>query len=209
MFIGAPICFWLLHFSCIWHYHILNNHFKIHAACLLLHPVIDALIHIKGKYDPDPESIERIEIEVAPLCNSVTNREKVTNLYEAKFSIQFCSAVALTKGAVGNRELSETLHTGNHIKVLMQKVEIRVNPSQEESEADVFVYTNNDNKYHNHVSTPKGGPTNPVAFDDVFEKFKGLNEGLLSDHNIEEIGMTIKEIENLSNISDLVELCIF
>ena len=48
------------------HYQILKNSFKLYAACLFIHPVIDGLIWMREKYEIDPDFVERIELEVPP-----------------------------------------------------------------------------------------------------------------------------------------------
>ncbi|MBN1849579.1 MAG: MmgE/PrpD family protein [Deltaproteobacteria bacterium] len=190
-------------------YHVLHNHFKMHGACLLIHPAIDALIYIKEHFKPEPGSITSIEIEVAPLCLAVTNREKVTDSYEARFSIQFCSAVALQKGIVSPREVSGGLFWEADIKELMKKVNLTVNEQLEEWEADVVVRTRSGEEYRRHASNPKERLGDSSSFDDIMEKLRGLTMESLSADTIEEIGATVKHIDSLENISRLMDLCIF
>ena len=187
-------------------YHILNNSFKLYAACLLLHPVIDGLISIKGEYNPSLEMIDGIELEVAPLCLAVTNRPKVMNGFEAKFSLQFCSAVAIAKGRVGTREFAEELLKDACITKLMQKVEVKTNASLKETEANIMVRMSMGSNHSRHVSSPKGDPRNPLTFDDLLEKFRDLNHGSISEDKIEDIRGILLNLENIPNISRLVDL---
>ena len=190
-------------------YHILTNSFKLHAACLLLHPVIDGLLSIKREHNPSPEEIESIELEVAPLCLSVTDKPRVVDGVEGKFSLHFCSALAMTKGKLGNREFTDALVNDRRIRDLMKKVRVRGNLSLDEAEANVVVGVVNGRRYSRHITAPKGHPRNPMTFDEILEKFKDLNRGVISEERIAEIAEIVKNLQDLLNIRKLIELCDF
>jgi 2-methylcitrate dehydratase PrpD len=188
-------------------FHIMTTSMKLYAACLLLHPVIDGLLAIRDECGTEPKDIQRIELEVAPLCLSVTDNPKVQTDMEGKFSIQFCSALALAKGKVGSRNfLSDSLND-SQIRDLMQKVNAKTNPKLRETEAKMSVYTSEGLEHRRHVSSPKGDPGNPVAFDEIVEKFGDLNEDKLSKKNIQEIVACVRELEAVPDVGHLVRLC--
>ena len=188
-------------------YHILANCFKSYAACLLLHPVIDGLLSLKTEHDLTPGVIEKIELEVAPLCLSVTHKPKVASGTEGKFSIQFSSALAVARGKVGSREFVDEAVSDHSIQDVMQKVVVRSNVRLEETEANMVVHTSDGLRHERHVSVPKGDPKNPLTFDEILKKFKDLNSETFSEKRIEEIAETIWDLEKLRNTSRLIDLC--
>lgn len=190
-------------------YYILTNTFKIHAACLLLHPIIDGLLLLKQEHDLNPEHINHVELEVAPLCLSVTDKPKIIDATEGKFSIYFCAAQALISGKVGKREFTHAAVTDPAISVLMQKVRVKTNTSLKETEANVAVNTSNGKRYAKSVSTFRGEPDRPLGFNDIEEKFKDLNGGIFTKERMQTILTCIRNFHNLTDIAEFTGLCAY
>ncbi|MCK4795098.1 MAG: MmgE/PrpD family protein [Desulfobacteraceae bacterium] len=190
-------------------YHVLGNSLKLHAACLLLHPIIDGLLAIKTEFDFKPETIQRIKLEVAPLCLTVTDKPSIVDGAEGKFSLHFCAALAVMRGKVGSNEFTETMVNDPGIRNLMQKIEVKCNASLKETEADVVVYLAKDRRLAKHVSAPRGDPRKPLTFAEIEEKFKDLNRQVISEERIGEIAAAVATVEKMSNIAILVRLCCF
>ena len=188
-------------------YHILANSFKPHAACLLLHPAIDGLLSLKAEHNIVPRMIEKIELEVAPLCLSVTDKPKVASGMEGKFSIQFCSALAMARGKVSSGEFRDPAVGDPDIRNLMQRVAVRSSAALLETETNIVVHTTNGLRYTRRVSVPKGDPKNPLTFDEILKKFKDINSETFSDERIEDIAESVRNLDELPNIATLVGLC--
>lgn len=187
-------------------YHILTNSFKRHAACLLLHPVIEGLMLIVDEWADRPEKIDLIELSVAPLCKAVTDRPCAYTGTEGKFSIQFCSALILTKRKAGHKEFDDSVVQTQGFKELMGKVHIKSSDTLKESEADIAVYTSR-GTYAKHVSTFRGRPEGPLDFEDIAGKFTELSHDILPGKSIRAIVECVKNMESLAHAEDLVSLC--
>jgi 2-methylcitrate dehydratase PrpD len=144
---------------------------------------------------------------VAPLCFSVTHKPKVTSGTEGKFSIQFCTALAVSRGKVGNKEFVDEAVNDRYIQDVMQKVAVRSNPTLKETEANIVVHTSDGLRHERQVSVPRGDPKNPLTFDDILRKFKEINKEAFSEKRIEEIAGTIENLEKLKNTARLIDLC--
>lgn len=187
-------------------YHILTNSFKMHAACLLLHPVIEGSIFIANEWKERPEDVDRIEVTVAPLCRTITDRPRASTGIEGKFSIQFCTALALTKGKAGFGEFSDPIIQDPTFRKLMGKVRISSNAALKESEADVVVYTSKE-RYARHVSNFKGRQGITLGFSDIAEKFAELSRNVLADESAKAIVESVRNLESLTHAEKLVLLC--
>jgi 2-methylcitrate dehydratase PrpD len=190
-------------------YQVLRNSFKPYAACLLIHPVIDGLIRIREKYGVNPNSVERVDLEVAPLCLKVANRVDPRNVLEGKFSIYFCAALALAEGQVKESQFNEGMIHNDLITGLKRKINATRNDSLEESEANVRVQLKDGIQYSHYVDAPKGDPRNPLSFDDIIEKFKDLARPILSERRTNQIIVLVQNLEKLENFSKLIKLCRF
>jgi 2-methylcitrate dehydratase PrpD len=189
--------------------YILINTFKMHAACLLLHPAIDGLLSLRKEYGLKPEDIANVELEVAPLCLDVTDKPEVTNPTGGKFSIYFCAAQALMGGKVGSGEFTEAALNDPAIRKLMQKVRVKTNPSVKETETSVILQTLNGKRYTRHVSAFRGDPDNPLGFEDIEEKFTALNAGLFSAERMQAIADCIRDFDKLADIAGFPDMCSF
>ena len=67
-------------------------------SCRHTHPVIDGALELSGKLDGSP--IESIRIATYQAALDVCDRPVVGSEYEAKFSLQHCAAIALSRGKV-------------------------------------------------------------------------------------------------------------
>jgi len=77
------------------HYLILNTVFKCHAACQLTHGSIENMFKFTHEYKVAPDDVNRIEIQVSPVCLTVCNIQEPTTGLEAKFSLRTVAAMAL------------------------------------------------------------------------------------------------------------------
>jgi 2-methylcitrate dehydratase PrpD len=179
---------------------------KLYAACLLLHPVIDGLLSIKKECKTNPEDIQSVQLEVAPLCLAVTDNPIVRTGMEGKFSIHFCSALALIRGKVGSHDFLADSLNDPKIWDMMNKIKVKANPDLKETEAKITVYASRGSVNRKQVSSPKGDPANPVSFKEIVEKFEDLNQDKLSKKKIREIIACVRELESLSDIRRLMAL---
>ena len=102
-------------------YQVLKNSFKPYAACLLIHPAIDGLIWMREQGDFELDSVDQIDLEVSPLCMTVTDNSDPKNGLEGKFSIYFCAALALAEGKVQESQFTQEKINDHRIRDLHEK----------------------------------------------------------------------------------------
>ncbi len=188
---------------------VLKDSFKPYAACLLIHPVMDGLIWIKNQYQVPPHLIEKVYLEVAPLCLSVTDNASPKDGLEGKFSLYFCAAIAILHGQGKNNLFTDEAVQDPLVKDLMGKIKATSNPSREETEANVKVRLRNGTEFSREVFFPKGDSRNPMTFDEIKEKFRDMVEPVLSKKRTEQIVEVIQKFESLEDVNKLLKLCRF
>ncbi len=186
---------------------VLNVSFKPYAACLLIHPVMDGLIWIKNQYQVPPHLIEKVYLEVAPLCLSVTDNASPKDGLEGKFSLYFCAAIAILHGQGKNNLFTDEAVQDPSVKDLMGKIKATSNPSLKEIEANVKVRLRNRTEFSREVFFPKGDSRNPMTLDEIKEKFRDLVQPVLSKKRTEQIVEVIQGLESLDDVSKLLKLC--
>ena len=144
-------------------YDIMTNSFKPYAACLLVHPVIEALILLRKGHSFDAEEVGEIKAEVAPLALAVAGNAEPESGLKGKFSLQLAAALALRFGRAGNSLFTDEVVREPEIRKIMGKVAVRSNSDLTESEANVAVVLKDGRAYDVRVTSPKGDPATHSA----------------------------------------------
>jgi 2-methylcitrate dehydratase PrpD len=188
-------------------YEVLNNTFKPFAACLFTHPTIDALIQMRNKYHLKPEEVEEISCDVARFCLDAAGQAEPKTALAGKFSIYYCSALALAEGVAGEDMFTDRKVLDPRMTALRKKVKARGIPGYKDTEARVTVTTKGGKTYSIYVDTPKGDPRNPPTDKELEEKFRSLAPLILSQPQIDRLVKTIWKLDKVKNIRQLIRLC--
>ena len=188
-------------------WNILSNSFKLYAACLLVHPVVDGLILLRGKYELKSEEIEEIRVEVAPLNLAVTSNARPATGLEGKFSLSFAAALSVLFGHAGSTLFSNEVVHNPDVKRMMEKVTATSNSGIAETEANIMVRLKNGQVHRIRVTSPKGDPKNPLSFAEIQQKFGELALSVLPENRIGKIIERVRHLEDQKDISTVVRLC--
>lgn len=188
-------------------YEVLKDTFKPHAACLLSHPTIDAVIELRNKYNLQPEDVSEINCEVARFClDSAGQTEPKTGL-AGKFSVYFCAALALAEGAAGEDKFTDQKVLDPQMVALRRKVKAQIIPEFKDTEARVTITTKDGQKYTAYVTAPKGDPRNPPSDQELEDKFRSLAAFVLPEAKINRLAKAIWNLDEVKDIRNLIKLC--
>lgn len=181
--------------------------FKPYAACLLVHPVVDAMLAIRRDNRPKPDVIAKIDIRVAPLNLKVTGNCDPRTEFEAKFSLPAAAALALIYGNANNSLFTDSVVHDPRVRAIMDKVQAIADASMAETEAVVSVLMKDGHRYSSHVTAPKGNPENPMSFSELEAKVRDLTKKVLSRGAINRMIGVVATLEKLENTAELIRLC--
>jgi 2-methylcitrate dehydratase PrpD len=188
-------------------YEVLNDTFKPHAACLLTHPTIDAIIDLRRKYNLKPEEVGEIQCDVAHFClDSAGQVEPKTGL-AGKFSTYYCAALALAEGVAGEEMFTDRKVLDPRMVALRKKVKARIIPRFKDTEARVTITIKGGKKYSAYVDRPKGDPRNPPTDQELENKFRSLAAFALPKPKIDRLVKTLWKLEKVGNVRQLIRLC--
>lgn len=162
---------------------ILENSFKIHASCRHTHNAMDLMVELAKEKPLKLEDIDNIKVRTYQIAINITDNDEPTTQYASKFSLQFCTALALLKGRGGLDDFNEDTLWDEDIRTLMKRVEVVVDPEidgayPEKWGAIVEVRLKNGETITKETDYPKGDPENPVTADDLVNKFMDLAKRL-------------------------------
>jgi 2-methylcitrate dehydratase PrpD len=183
-------------------FEILRTSVKPHACCRYMQTPIDALCALSRQHDIRPEDVARIEVAVLeagwPLvCEPGARKYRPESIVDAQFSMPFGAAIAiLYRDASLERFTVENIQTPE-IRSLMEKVVLTKDPRIEagfpsEWAARVSVQLTNGRQYEGCVRNPKGDPENPLSWDELVGKFRGLARAVLPADRCDRIAAEVR-----------------
>ena len=98
---------------------------KKYPVCYAAHRVIDAVLQLRQRHGLRPEQVRRICPTLSHVTARVLHAHRPSSALEAKFSIEFACAMALTEGAVGLPQVTDAMVQRADIQSLMHQVEVR------------------------------------------------------------------------------------
>lgn len=186
---------------------ILENSFKVHASCRHTHHAMDLMIELAREKEIKMEEMERITVKTYQVAIDITDNKEPTTQYASKFSLQFCTALALLKGE-GSLEIfnDETLWDSD-IRELMNRIEIVVDPEinrqyPEKWGAVVEVELKSGETIQMGTDFPKGDPENPVSANDLLDKFHRLAVDW-PENESKALSETVMRLEQVESIKEL------
>ena len=125
----------------------------------------------------DLERLESVEVHTFTEAASIAGIERPRSLEEARFSLSYVVAAALTYGRLGLREMEAGLGDPRVARV-MERVTVKVEEEYDRafpSKQPSLVRVRSGGRTIEYlVETPPGDPENPVDLGDIVEKARGL-----------------------------------
>ncbi|MCE6078343.1 MmgE/PrpD family protein [Agrobacterium vitis] len=147
---------------------------KLYPCCSCTHRAIDGAIDLRQLHAPDPKTIEQITCTVREECTHYLRFPNPKTGIEAKFSMNYTVAVALSHGKVTLGDFETTAISRDEVAMLVPKVRMVV-PSDEKESGGVEVVLKDGRRFTTHRKIPRGAPEDPPTWDDVIGK---LRDGL-------------------------------
>ncbi|WP_156289631.1 MmgE/PrpD family protein [Oceanobacillus salinisoli] len=183
---------------------ILENGFKIHASCRHTHHAMDLMIELKNEKGITENDIESIRVKTYQVALNITDNDNPRTEYASKFSLQYCTALAIVKGEGRLDAFNEETLWDSTIRDMMKKVQVVVDPEIDSNYPEkwgvkIEVTLTTGETITKQTDYPKGDPENPVTGIDLRDKFLKLTNGLPSDVS----KFMINEILILENVNEV------
>lgn len=186
---------------------IMENSFKIHASCRHTHHAIDLIVAMMREQKISWRQIEKVCVRTYQVALTITDNPDPASVYAAKFSLQYCVALALVKGSAGLHDFSEEALYDPVIREVMQRVQVCVDPDiharyPQKWEASVELDLADGSTVCKHAEYPKGDPENPVTYAEIVQKFQALT----AEQPRDIVQHHLQMIEQLEHVSDVTML---
>jgi len=182
---------------------------KKYPSCYSTHTMVDSAIALAEEHDVVPEEIERVVCDVTGVAPDVLVFSRPTTPLQGKFSAQFCVATALVCRRLGLEHFSQETVDDPVIRYVMERVEMRRCPDLEGGPvlaSIVTVHLRDGREYSRRAEVPRGHWIEPLAWDEICNKFRMCASTVLPAENVEQIVEMAQDLESLEDINVLTEM---
>jgi len=185
---------------------------KPYPSGVVGHPAMDAMKVLVEKHDIQPEDVESVRVYTGenvitpgPLRILHANTE-----LEAKFCVPFQMASMILRRKAGLNEFTDEFVQTQECQDMQRRVTAELDPEIVALGKGVIVgrivLTTKDGKEYTETTAPeyRGGPKNPMTWDEVADKFKDCAQRVLSDQKTEAFLGLVKDFETLPDIKGVI-----
>ncbi|PBB41224.1 hypothetical protein CK222_24095 [Mesorhizobium sp. WSM3866] len=184
--------------------------FKKYPSCLDTHSAIDAVLELRNRHDIRPEDVKSIRCLLAPGVGGDLAYHAPKTPMEGKFSMEFCSAVALVRGRVSLAEFSQEVLNDPAVRRLIGISRLDFDPELTNRDprsfcaaARVEITLEDGQVVKKAVHHMRGHPENPMADWEFVEKFRDCGAAVLGPTQTDRALAAIEQLEELSDLGPL------
>jgi 2-methylcitrate dehydratase PrpD len=151
---------------------------KPHASCRHTHAPIDAALALRAQIGSS-DDIAAVRVDTYQAALTLCDRPDPRSAADAKFSLQYCVAMALLRGRVGLAEFAADALADPAARALLARVTVGVDAAREAAypatwSAGVSVQLRDGRRLDAAQDRPKGDPENPLSPQELEAKFRQL-----------------------------------
>jgi 2-methylcitrate dehydratase PrpD len=181
---------------------------KPYPSCALTHSAIDAVIELRARHRIDPAKVAAVEVGVNAVVPDVLRHSRPSNGLERKFSMQYCAAAALARGAVGLADFEDGPVRDAATRDLMERVTMVVDPTlpsdlEQHAWSRVSVRLSDGTALESKPRGASGHPSTPLSDAELHAKFLGCATPALGADVAEGVAAQITRLEDIPDVRAL------
>ena len=195
-------------------YEIMRTSIKPHACCRYKQGPIDCLLQMMHEYNLNAQDIKRVILGILKAGFPIVAEPKELknnprSVVDAQFSMPFGAAVAILYGKATLDEYTMEKIDSSEVKEMMKRVSCVEDHEIEKSfpkkwPASATLVTKNGEAYSARIDYPKGDPENPLTWNELIKKFRGLVSPVFSitaQNHITEKIRSLEQVEDMNTFS--------
>ena len=190
--------------------------FKPYPVCHFSHASMDAALALQQQHQFSPEDVVSGEVLVPEpivpvVCEPLADKQTPTATYGALFSLPFCVATNLVHGYARLDSFTEDALQDRDVLAIAAKIGYCVEPWPEFPNSfpgGLRLTLRDGRSVEWREPINRGHPDNPMQAAEVQDKFRGNAARALPSDRIEAIIGLVDHLEDLSRVSELMDLCI-
>ena len=176
----------------------------------LSHPSMDTLLDLILGNDINAEQVEEVRLGAGYNILTPLRYLDPQNELEAKFSLQFCLSILLLRRRAGIQEFTDEVVQSPEVREMIKRVHTYHSPEIEAKGSErmrslVEVRLKDGRTFQREAFTSRGQPDRPMSREELATKFAECAQATLSQERISKALEVIYRVEELPNVSALVE----
>ncbi|WP_158215352.1 MmgE/PrpD family protein [Candidimonas nitroreducens] len=189
--------------------------FKPYPTAHFIHPFLDAIFALMHKHGIGASDVKSVMCPIAAhmipiVCEPVEEKVRPASDWHGRVSLQYSIAEALYFGRLDGQGYAEESLGNPRILELAKKIDYRLDPDapgRAHFKGWVIVETVDGRRLEHVEPRNRGSASNPMSADDIKEKFRSNARLMLDNPRVEQIVDRIDNLEQLSDMRDLIALC--
>jgi len=189
---------------------------KRFPCCAATHRALDCILMLMDEHGFGADDVESVDVQVrSGHVQNLRYTEPVSE-FEARFSMQYTAAVALTSGTISLSDFTPSAVQRPELRAMFEKITLRGHDLEKatDTEADpvpsVVAITLTDGRtVETRQDYQRGDNNNPLNEAERKTKFDDCCRGFLPDADLDALANTIATLEELGSIRDLTRMLRF
>lgn len=191
-----------------WEIH--RNYFRVRACCNPTYSALDALEEALAELQPDPDAIERIDVETYRFASNMRSQEPA-NTFAARYSLPPAAAATVLRGDAGYGSFIEAVVNDPQVADLRRRVHVREDPALSENvpqikPARVTLKLKDGRTCTRTVESARGDFQRPYSEADIRRKFHELIGLVLAPDGGRAVEDAVHRAEQWTNVQTLIDL---
>ncbi|MFC1940729.1 MmgE/PrpD family protein [Chloroflexota bacterium] len=186
---------------------------KPYPSCAYSHWAIDAALDLRKEAAITADNILEVECQTSSALPDVLIYSHPVTGLEGKFSLEFCTAVALVDGSVSLKQFTDDKVKEPAVQELMKKVKY-AHPSDFGAGltymgGKLVVKLRDGKTFSRKVDAAKGNPGNPLSMDELINKYRDCVCLSLSTEDTDKSLDLLLHLESVRDISEIMDVFTF
>ena len=181
-----------------------RNTYKPYCCGIVLHPVIDALLHLKISQKVKIQEVQKVSIRGNPLLRQRTDRKRPASGREAQVSAQHAAAVCFAYGEAGIRQFSDACAAERALQAFGERVAFIDDASIPVEAAAVEVLLVNGHRLHAEVRQALGSAAKPMSDAQLEAKVRSLSAHGAPGCDPDRVIAQVWSIEEMDDVTELM-----
>ncbi|AUV84643.1 hypothetical protein C2R22_24245 (plasmid) [Salinigranum rubrum] len=191
---------------------------KRYPAAYVMNTPIQTTLELVTENDIHPEEVESVHVEtfgwlLEDMVEGMgdTPRTHPENKETADHSLPYVTAVSILDRELGLGQFTPERIASDDVREMMDRITFEQREEFEQYWPEsypvtVTIQTTDGETYDHHRKYATGDPREPLSFDQIEEKFASLGDEVYSDERRKQIADVIRNLEELDDVSELLEL---
>ncbi len=192
--------------------------FKAWPSCGATHPPIYTTLQLVREHNIRPEDVEEVKIiggsaHTQLLSEPIESRRKPQSSIDAKYSIPYTVAVALTKNGVTLRDFTPESLKDPTVLRMAEKISYEYIPEiankREKEPPSIQIRTKGGRIFVKQERILYGDPDNPMNMEDFMKKFRdcvSFSAGPVPPENLERVIEFVDRLEKTNDVGEVMRL---